>query len=49
MHIKDILRDFNKYADARKNFTFRTKLVFVFCSATIAMVLFSAIRLSIMQ
>lgn len=40
MHIKDILRDFNKYADARKNFTFRTKLVFVFCSATIAMVLF---------
>ena len=40
MHIKDILRDFNKYADARKNFTLRTKLVFVFCSATIAMVLF---------
>ena len=39
MHIKDILRDFNKYADARKNFTLRTKLVFVFCSATIAMVL----------
>ena len=40
MHIKNILRDFNKYADARKNFTLRTKLVFVFCSATIAMVLF---------
>lgn len=40
MHIKDILRDFSKYADARKNFTFRTKLVFVFCSVTIAMVLF---------
>lgn len=40
MHIKDILRDFNKYADARKNFTLRTKLVFVFCSVTIAMVLF---------
>lgn len=40
MHIKDILRDFNKYADARKNFTLRTKLVFIFCSVTIAMVLF---------
>ena len=39
MHIKDILRDFNKYADARKNFTLRTKLVFIFCSVTIAMVL----------
>lgn len=40
MHIKDILRDFNKYADARKNFTLRTKLVFIFCSVAIAMVLF---------
>lgn len=40
IHVKDILRDFNKYAEARKSFTLRTKLVFVFCFATIAMVLF---------
>ncbi len=44
MHIKDILKDFSKYADARKNYTFRTKLVFIFCSATITMVLFFSYR-----
>lgn len=44
MHIKDILKDFNKYAEARKNFTLRTKLVFIFCSVAIAMVLFFSYR-----
>lgn len=44
MHIKDILKDFNKYAEARKNFTLRTKLAFIFCSVAIAMVLFFSYR-----
>lgn len=44
IHIKDILKDFNKYAEARKNFTLRTKLVFIFCSVAIAMVLFFSYR-----
>lgn len=44
MHIKDILKDFSKYAEARKNFTLRTKLVFIFCSVAIAMVLFFSYR-----
>lgn len=45
IHIKDILKDFDKYAEARKNYTFRTKLVFFFCSVTIAMVLFFSYRI----
>lgn len=44
IHIKDILKDFNKYAEARKNYTLRTKLVFIFCSVTIAMILFFSYR-----
>ena len=44
MHIKDILKDFSKYAEARKNYTLRTKLVFIFCSVAIAMVLFFSYR-----
>lgn len=44
IHIKDILKDFKKYAEARKNYTLRTKLVFIFCSVTIAMILFFSYR-----
>lgn len=44
IHIKDILKDFNKYAEARKNYTLRTKLVFIFCSVTITMILFFSYR-----
>ena len=43
-NIKDILKDFSKYAEARKSFTLRTKIVFIFCSVTIAMVLFFSYR-----
>jgi len=42
MKIKSILKDFSKLAEARKNHTLRTKLVFIFCGVTIAMVLLFA-------
>ena len=44
MDIKNILKDFSRLAEARKNHTFRTRLVFIFCAATIAMVLFFSYR-----
>lgn len=44
MEIKRILKDFSRLADARKSNTFRTKLVFVFSAASIAMVLFFSYR-----
>lgn len=34
-NIKDILKDFSKYAEARKSFTLRTKIVFILNSATL--------------
>ena len=42
LKVKSILKDFSSLAEARKNHTFRTKLVFIFCGITIAMVLFFA-------
>ena len=42
MDIKNILKDFSRLAEARKNHTFRTRLVFIFCAATIAWCCFSA-------
>lgn len=44
MDIKNILKDFSRLAEARKNHTFRTRLVFIFCAATIAMGLFFSYR-----
>ncbi len=44
LNIKNILRDFSRLAEARKNHTFRTRLVFIFSAATIAMVLFFSYR-----
>lgn len=44
MDIKNILKDFSRLAEARKNHTFRTRLVFIFCAATIAMALFFSYR-----
>ena len=44
MDIKNILKDFSRLAEARKNHTFRTRLVFIFCAATIAMVQFFSYR-----
>ena len=44
MDIKNILKDFSRLAEARKNHTFRTRLVFIFCAATIATVLFFSYR-----
>lgn len=44
MDIKNILKDFSRLAEARKNHTFRTRLVFIFCAATIAMVPFFSYR-----
>ena len=41
LNIKNILRDFSGLAEARRNHTFRTKLVFIFSAVTIAMVLCS--------
>lgn len=40
MKITSILKDFSKLADARKKQTMTTRLAFVFCSLTIAMVLY---------
>lgn len=40
MEIKSILKDFSKLAEARRNYTFRTKILFLFTSLVIAMVLF---------
>jgi len=39
LEIKKILGDFSRLAEARKNHTLRTKLVFIFCAVAIAMVL----------
>ena len=44
LNIKNILRDFSGLAEARRNHTFRTKLVFIFSAVTIAMVLLFAYR-----
>lgn len=44
LNIKNILRDFSELAEARRNHTFRTKLVFIFSAVTIAMVLLFAYR-----
>lgn len=44
LNIKNILRDFSRLAEARRNHTFRTKLVFIFSAVTIAMVLLFAYR-----
>lgn len=49
MHIKDILKDFNKYAEARKNFTLRTKLAFIFVQLQLLWYYSSVIELLIMQ
>lgn len=40
MNITNLLKDFSRLADARKKQTMTTKLAFLFCSLTIAMVLF---------
>ena len=40
LNIQSILKDFSGLAEARKSYTLRTRLVFIFCGVTIAMVLF---------
>lgn len=42
LNIQSILKDFSGLAEARKSYTLRTRLVFIFCGITIAMVLFFA-------
>ena len=42
LNIQSILKDFSGLAEARKSYTLRTRLVFIFCGVTIAMVLFFA-------
>ena len=44
MDVKELLKDFNKLADARKKHTTQTKIAFVFCAAVISMVLFFSYR-----
>ena len=44
MDVKEILKDFNKLAEARKKYTTQTKIAFIFSAAVISMVLFFSYR-----
>lgn len=41
LNIQSILKDFSGLAEARKSYTLRTRLVFIFCGITIAMVIYT--------
>lgn len=44
MKIADILKDFNKLAEAKKNVAFRTKALFIFSAFVISLILFFSYR-----